>query len=68
MGKTIFDENGNLVSVTMVKGESGQDYGPHQVDGMSGATLTANGVNAMLLNYLSDYEAFIMKEKSREAI
>jgi len=68
VGKTIFDENGKLVSVTMVKRESGKDYGPHQVDGMSGATLTANGVNAMLLNYLSDYEAYILKEKSREAI
>ena len=38
-GKTIYDQ-GKLVSVTMMKGE-GNDYSddPHQVDGMSGATL-----------------------------
>ena len=40
-GKTIFDQD-KLVSVTMMKGE-GNDYSnnPHRVDGMSGATLTA---------------------------
>lgn len=64
-GKTIFDENGNLVSVTMQKGEKKNPslFGPHQVDGMSGATLTANGLNAMIKDYLGYYETFIKKHQ-----
>ena len=62
-GKTIFD-NGKLVSVTMMKGE-GKDYSSnqHQVDGMSGATLTGKGVNNMLLDYLQAYENYMKKNK-----
>lgn len=62
-GKTIYDQ-GKLVSVTMMKGE-GQDYSgnPHQVDGMSGATLTGKGVNNMLKDYLSAYEKYITKNR-----
>jgi Na+-transporting NADH:ubiquinone oxidoreductase subunit C len=60
-GKTIYD-NGKLVSVTMMKGE-GQDYSgnPHQVDGLSGATLTAKGVNNMLQDYFVAYENYMKK-------
>lgn len=70
VGKKIFDESGNLVSVTMLKGEKGDPtlFGPHEVDGMSGATLTAKGVNAMLETYLSDYNAFISQVKNQERI
>jgi Na+-transporting NADH:ubiquinone oxidoreductase subunit C len=62
-GKTIY-EDGKLISVTMMKGE-GQDYSgkPHQVDGMSGATLTAKGVNNMLKDYLASYENYLKKNK-----
>jgi len=63
-GKSIFD-GGKLVSVTMMKGE-GNDYGnqPHEVDGMSGATLTGKGVNNMLRDYLSCYENYLKKKKA----
>ena len=62
-GKTIFDQN-KLVSVTMMKGE-GNDYSnnPHRVDGMSGATLTAKGVNNMLLDYFQAYQNYINNNK-----
>jgi Na+-transporting NADH:ubiquinone oxidoreductase subunit C len=62
-GKTIY-ENGKLVSVNMMKGE-GLDYSnnQHQVDGMSGATLTAKGVNNMLKDYLAAYENYMKKNK-----
>ena len=64
-GKEIFDESGNLQSVSMQKGE-GKDYSgdTHKVDGMSGATITANGVNNMLKNYLQYYSAFLTSQKS----
>jgi Na+-transporting NADH:ubiquinone oxidoreductase subunit C len=62
-GKTIFDQD-KLVSVTMMKGE-GNDYSsnPHRVDGMSGATLTAKGVNNMLVDYFQAYLNYIKKNK-----
>ena len=64
-GKTIY-EDGKLVSVLMMKGE-GKDYtsNPHQVDGMSGATLTAKGVNNMLKDYLASYENYLKKNKQQ---
>jgi len=68
-GKTIFNESGELVAVEMQKGE-GKDYSdnPHQVDGLSGATITAKGVNNMLKNYLVNYQAYIESQKSSSAV
>jgi Na+-transporting NADH:ubiquinone oxidoreductase subunit C len=64
-GKQIFDETGSLQSVSMQKGE-GKDYSAdsHKVDGLSGATITANGVNNMLKNYLQYYSSFLSSQKS----
>lgn len=59
VGKKIFDEQGNIASVSMVKGEKGEPLDDHHVDGMSGATLTGKGVNAMLKQYLTFYAAYI---------
>lgn len=61
VGKSIYNESGELVSVTMVKGEGRDNLTEHQVDGMSGATITANGLNAMLKNYLTYYQAYFKK-------
>lgn len=63
-GKEIWNENGDLEAVVMQKGE-GNNFSddPHKVDGMSGATITAVGVNKMLKNYLQYYQAFITKVK-----
>ncbi|BDD08674.1 Na(+)-translocating NADH-quinone reductase subunit C [Fulvitalea axinellae] len=65
--KLIFDQDGKLVSVTMVKGEGNPEsaLGKYKVDGMSGATLTANGVNAMLYNYLDLYLPYIKKQQNK---
>lgn len=64
-GKTIFDDQGNLVSITMLKGEKKDPslFGTHEVDGMSGSTLTAKGLNAMVKDYLGCYESFIKKNQ-----
>jgi len=68
-GKEIFDESGDLVAVQMQKGE-GRDYDTnlHQVDGLSGATITAYGVNNMLKNYLGYYQPYIESKKSSTAV
>ncbi len=62
-GKKIYDDVGTLVAVNMVKGETGEPsiYGDNEVDGLSGATITAVGVNNMLRNYLSYYEPYLEK-------
>lgn len=64
VGKTIF-EGQEILSVEMMKGE-GNDYSNevHKVDGMSGATLTAKGVNNMLLDYFQCYKNYLSKLKS----
>ena len=61
IGKQLFDANGTLVGIEMQKGERGDPslFNEHQVDGMSGATLTGNGVNEMILNYVG----FILQKK-----
>jgi Na+-transporting NADH:ubiquinone oxidoreductase subunit C len=62
-GKQIF-QAATLVSILMQKGE-GIDYAndPHKVDGMSGATLTAKGVNNMLKEYFGCYQKYLEKNK-----
>lgn len=65
-GKEIFNDQGQLESITMVKGEGNTGLSEHQVDGMSGATMTAKGLNAMLKSYLECYQAFIKKTKSQK--
>lgn len=65
-GKKVFDDSGNLVSISMLKGEnnSANVLDDHHIDGLSGATLTANGVNDMLKNYFKYYLGYIKKSKS----
>jgi len=47
--KQIFDPNGD-VKIRVVKGKAGDD--PYGVDGLSGATITSNGVSNMLKYWL----------------
>ena len=64
-GKKIFDEKGTLMSVVMQKGEGNNyDSKPHEIDGMSGATITGKGLNDMLKNYFGYYEAYFRQLKS----
>lgn len=59
-GKTIFDEDGNLVSIDVVKGGVPDDA-PHGVDAISGGTITSQGLEDMLEDYLNGYKAFLKK-------
>ena len=57
IGKQIFDEAGKLVSISIVKG--GAKPGDiHGVDAISGGTITSIGVEKMLLDNLTNYEAY----------
>ena len=50
-GKQLLDENGAAI-ISVVRGEA---VGPFEVDGISGATRTSNGVSNMLHFWLGDY-------------
>lgn len=59
-GKQIFTEDGKLVSITIVKGKAKPDD-KHGVDAISGGTITSKGVEKMLLDNLTNYEAYFKK-------
>ncbi len=65
-GKKLFDDGGNLISIRMLKTENNPAsmLDEHKVDGMSGATLTANGMNDMLKTYFEAYQNYILKNKN----
>ena len=48
----------------MLKKENNPSLSIHEVDCMSGATITANGLNDMMKNYLDCYLPFILKNKN----
>ncbi|KAA3615631.1 MAG: NADH:ubiquinone reductase (Na(+)-transporting) subunit C [Calditrichaeota bacterium] len=72
IGKRIINPQGELVSVTSVRGKI-KDKVPesefyHNVDGISGATLTTRGVNDFLKEDLEAYESYfkIVREAQKE--
>ena len=58
-GRKIFNKNNELVSISVVKGPIKDRI--HEVDGISGATITSNGVTDFLLRELMNYKAFFLK-------
>ena len=64
VGKKIFNTNDNLVSVKVMKGSASvlsQEMQQHAVDGITGATITSNGLTNFLLADLTRYEGFLRK-------
>lgn len=59
VGKKIKNETGQLVGITVLKGEGNNPDSPYQIDGLSGATITAKGVEKMIYNYMSHYQPFL---------
>jgi Na+-transporting NADH:ubiquinone oxidoreductase subunit C len=62
-GKKIFNETGDFTPVRVVKGGAPAND-PHAVDGISGGTITSNGVTNMLQNGLGAYEKYFQKMKT----
>lgn len=63
-GKKVFEEKS--VELQMMKGELGNDAyedNLYKVDGMSGATLTGNGVSNMFEDYFAFYKSYIFQNK-----
>ncbi len=62
-GKKIFDEEGNFRPVRVIKGVAPPGE-PHLVDGISGGTITSNGVTNMLRDGLEVYISYFEKIRS----
>ena len=65
IGKQIFNEQGEFVSVRVVKGGVGtvpDSQKEHAVDAVSGGTITSDGVTEMLDNVLESYVEFFKKQ------
>lgn len=58
VGKKIFDDTDKFVSILVEKPSKADVNDPHQVAGLSGATLTCNGLKDMLKNSLGAYVNF----------
>jgi Na+-transporting NADH:ubiquinone oxidoreductase subunit C len=57
VGKSILDEANNFVGINLIKGGAPNDA-PHAVDGITGATVTANGVEKMIENGFDPYNEY----------
>jgi Na+-transporting NADH:ubiquinone oxidoreductase subunit C len=65
-GKKFYNAKGEFTSISVVKG--GVKDKTNQVDAISGATITANGVDEMLERGIKYYEPYFQKLKSKESI
>lgn len=67
IGKTIFGDGGDFTSVIIIK--SGAKFGtttePHEVDGISGGTITSKGTSDMIYDCLKLYEPFLKDNMSK---
>jgi len=62
IGKKIFNDGGKLMSVSVAKGKAMDEN--HEVDGISGATITSKGVSDFLKNDLLRYIDFLTIHRS----
>ena len=60
VGKHILNDRNEFVSIAVMKAGQTSDT-QEQVDAISGGTITSKGVEAMLLNSIGQYEAFLIK-------
>lgn len=70
VGKQIYNKEGELVSIEIVKGQVNPSNinAIHQVDGISGSTLTTKGMNQFIAHDLNIYKPFLDRVKAGEDI
>lgn len=64
VGKSIYNADGQYVSVAMKKGKL--DDPDHQIDGITGATITSDGVNEMLYQDIQAYLPYFNQLKNAQ--
>jgi len=71
LGEKVFDENGNLVGINVSKTNNDPkdlDKDDHQVDAISGATITGDGVTNMILERLNHYLPYLKAAEQTVAL
>ena len=66
VNEKVFSSEGELVGVTVLKGNNDPDNldkDDHEVDAISGSTITGDGVTDMILERLNNYLAYFEKIK-----
>ena len=64
--KHIFDNSGKMVSINVAKGKYAGEQPQHNVDGISGSTLTGRGVANFLKTELEKYNPFFAGIRTQE--
>lgn len=65
IGKTIFDEKENFVSVNVIKGGAKPDD-KHGVDAISGGTITSKGLEAMIRDGMNPYVTYFKEQMKKK--
>ena len=71
LGEKVFDENGNLVGINVSKTNNDPkdlDKDDHEVDAISGATITVDGVTNMILERLNHYLPYLKAAEQTVAL
>lgn len=71
LGEKVFDSDGNLVGINVSKTNNDPkdlDKDDHEVDAISGATITGDGVTDMILERLTHYLPYLKVEKNTVAL
>ena len=64
VNEKVFNENGDLVGITVLKGNNdpnNTDKDDHEVDAISGSTITGDGVTDMIIERLNNYLPYLRK-------
>ena len=64
VNEKVFNDNGELVGITVLKGNNdpkNQDKNDHEVDVISGSTITGDGVTNMIKERLNNYLPYLEK-------
>ncbi|MGF1586659.1 MAG: NADH:ubiquinone reductase (Na(+)-transporting) subunit C [Bacteroidales bacterium] len=65
-GKQLFNDDGEFVSIRVLK-PSAPPIPDHSVDGITGGTITSQGVEAMLREVLGSYREYFSNQKKTES-
>jgi Na+-transporting NADH:ubiquinone oxidoreductase subunit C len=71
LGEKVFDTNGTLVGINVSKTNNDPkdlDKEDHEVDAISGATITGDGVTAMIMERLTHYLPYLKAEQNAVAL
>ena len=69
VNEKVFNENGDLVGITVLKGNNdpnNTDKDDHEVDAISGSTITGDGVTDMIIERLNNYLPYLKKLNSAQ--